>query len=465
MRRDRPSLLRSIGLWSIGVAARSILALLYIIVLARLLSVEDFAAWGIIVALGNALALISRPIGFWAPRLKEHGRSAGTAWTTGLLGSMVLALVTWLAIAVASESLGSMLNISPGYIEDGGPVIALSVVYGFTQLFLQSWRPEKEPLGMLIFETSRIATAIIPAAASMLAFETAILSHAAGMAMYVLYTGSITGVGRPDLRLLSEWLAHWRAPVVEGLANFLVNLARPAVSAVAGPAPVAYLNVGLSLSRVLFQVLMGVSWNVYSRLLGEPGSVKVERAAAGLLILAGLTVSAVAGFADLLALLFGPEYRAAGPVIVVLTARAAVNSVGVLYARVLQAQADIRLINRVALVLLAAQSASLILGGAAALLGEDPLEAAVYASLGMAAPSIFYTGSMVALAVSQGFNKPPTREVQAVAAGLASSAVAYVVWEPLAPVFYIITVLALSPFARAMIARITRHSIRQAKTR
>ncbi|MEB3787392.1 MAG: hypothetical protein GSR78_01400, partial [Desulfurococcales archaeon] len=88
MPQSRPSLLGSVSIWSFAVIIRSILALVYITILARFMSLEDFAAWGIIISIGNSLVLFSMVFGFWAPRIKDHREPPEVAWTTGLIGSI-----------------------------------------------------------------------------------------------------------------------------------------------------------------------------------------------------------------------------------------------------------------------------------------------------------------------------------------------------------------------------------------
>lgn len=408
-------------------------SLLFIIVAARRLGVDGFAALGIILSLYQAIPLLSHVWHWWAQRQAGEldGDQARIAAGTGLslslavapLAGLVYMIVAWATMKAAGLPVEAALLASPA--------VSLYTIARYLNGIIAVRRPELVGIIGLTHEAAKLLAAIVLIAGMGLGLKGAVLSlDIAALTMLLsalyIYRGlKVWGLAF-DRRRVRYWFSKWRLPVLLLILNMSQSLVRPLYTWTTGLLrPVAYLNMGLSVATPMVRVGQSMVPGLYARALRGGGAQDLEESLRIYILFLAYVVALVVGASRPLASVFNPVYMDGHLVLVA----------GALYALAVGLTVNYRVyvlgatgmddsgygrMLRLVMVEIVVFVAGLVAGALASLEAGSSWEAAV-AYLGIAAiarltPLLLYHR----LAAREGF-KFPWRTVAEVSAGALAS--------------------------------------------
>ena len=306
------------------------------LVVAASTSPSEFALWAIAAIVVNAQNIIGT-LGL-GPALIYHdlGDRIQDAVDTAFVATAALALAMGLGIAAAASPLSQVLGAGFNSSQVISVIIVMSAVLAFTTL-------SNIPQAVLerAFEFRRRAIADVSGSAVYVGLTLTLVVLGFGVwslilakalqSLVLLVAYWIASPLRPRLRphfkwpLFHELFRYGKYLTLAGLINFLVanldNIALGTVSAVAlGGYALAYSITNI-VPTFLTQTMGKVAFPIYSRLRHDLALLREEFASNQQTIaifLLPCTVALMLFAPDALVAVFGPEWRAAGPALVVL---------------------------------------------------------------------------------------------------------------------------------------------------
>ena len=256
-----------------GLMYRALIAIGFVIVVARKLSPEEFGLWGIILSSTLMLVSLTYVWLFWVQRYL--GRGFREAFGSGLLITTAYSLAG-LAIYVGL-AYGEYLTLGWGlnYLLAGSAIFVLSVFDSLINVSLSVTKPEGLGYKRITYETARFTIAYFLVVYAGMRLYGAIWGVSGALLLNLIYgayllfrTKEISLSFSADL--IKEWLRGSFVPVLNVIQNFLTNGLRVFPSWVTGSdLPVAYLNVGLSSQTPLLSASYAASPALYARTLRE----------------------------------------------------------------------------------------------------------------------------------------------------------------------------------------------------
>ena len=302
------------------LSIRNLFTLLYAVVVARALGVNDYAALGVTVSIAFALTAPTIVWVYWAQRAAARGvPGALETWTllTAAYTAAALAAVAFTAALVAGDLVG------PWEAAAGAALFTASTA-AYIHATNMAVAAAPGLIGPVAAAESglRLALASALALAGALDYSTAVAVHAAGQALgaTALAAAALRGSvrGRPSLSLARAWLRLYRVPLARGV-EVAVSRAHRGILAAVGPGglAVAYANIAYSIVMSSVQALSGISAPLYARLLAGAGSpARQALETLRLAILAGgALVALAAALARPIASLYNPAYQHAWPLV------------------------------------------------------------------------------------------------------------------------------------------------------
>ncbi len=317
----------------------------FVVIVARRLSVEEFGLWGIIFSASNMLAALVALWSMWAQRFYARGREDAPG--TGL----ILTLIYWapgtLAYLGVSFLEERILGWGLGYMLLGLPIFLLLTLNNYFSGLANVSKPELLGYRGFLYDTSRLIFAYLMVVQLEKGLLGALLAVELSILLGVVYLGfALRRInvlkGRYSLQLMREWLRAFYIPLAGTLTQFMRTGLRAVVSWVSGSeVPVAYLNVGFASEAPLLQASQAATPALYARVLKEKRGADVEEALRLYLLFAGYMLATFTVLSKTIASLYNPEYAEAHLVIPLIAAYAAMLSLVSIYGTTLRGAEEV----------------------------------------------------------------------------------------------------------------------------
>ena len=296
----------------------------FTIIVARRLSVEEFGLWGVVLSTSAMLSSATALWRFWAPRFIARGWREAAA--TCLALSLLYCAVGSTVYAALSYAEWMLLGWGLSYMLMGLPIFVLCVVNDGLEGAVSAVKPEAVGYRTFIYETLRIALALVLVRAMSLGLLGAVVSVEVPLALAALYMVFIAvrhGLlpRRPSRSLASQWLKAGYVPLMNTTYNFLVGGVRAFASWLTrSEVVVAYLNVGLAAQAPLSQLSRASALALYARLLRRPSPRDVAETLRMYFAASGFVTVTLIALSRSVASVFNPEYYTGAYLVVALVA-------------------------------------------------------------------------------------------------------------------------------------------------
>lgn len=287
----------------------------FTIIVARKLSVEEFAAFGLILAFATIAQVITTIWVFWAQRWASRGEyegvGAGLALT--LAYSLIILPPLYLGFAaLESWALGISFDLTAG----GWAFVILAPIQYYLSNITLVVRPGRVGLMRVVYEVLRFLLGYILVVPARWGFGGAVLSMTAassitGLGYIILLERAGVREGGVNWGLAAYWLRNWRLPLLYMVSRIMRLFNRPYISWLTGSSEaVAYLNVAVTSETPLMMASSVTSMPMYSRILRKPRGEDVEVSLVLYLIFTGMLSSIFIGAPRAIADLYNPRYLA-----------------------------------------------------------------------------------------------------------------------------------------------------------
>ncbi len=319
---------------------RLVVAIGFIVIVARKLSLEEFALWGIILSVSNMIAVLTLFWRYWSQRFFARGKyeAAGTGFLLTLI-YWIPAVFLYLIIALVEKH---VLGWGFYYMIFGIPFMLLKILNSYLNDLANVSKPELRGYGGFIYETLRVLLAFLFVASFKMGLIGALLSVEIAMGVWVLFVG-ITLFKNNVLNLMFstelavEWLRNFYVPLITMVNGFLRNGVRAIVSWItASEAVIAYLNIGLSSEGPLLQSSQAATPALYARLLRKESEVDIVVSLRIFFLFSGFMLTTFIALSKTIASMFNPVYVNGHLIIPAISIYAFLLGLAVLYETVLR---------------------------------------------------------------------------------------------------------------------------------
>ena len=301
----------------------------FVVVVARRLPVSEFGLWGIML---SASLMLSAPVNIWSYWSRRYyARGKPEASGTGML----LTLFYFIPLALLYVGLAYFESyvIGWGFTEllIALPVPLLTALDTYLTAFSVVIKPELIGYKRVVYETLRLAVAYIAVVILGLRYFGAVLAIIAALLAAIGYSlGVLIKYGAVNIKfslsLVREWLKASYVPAIGIVNGFLRNALRVIVSWVTGSeVPVAYLNVALAAQSPV-QAAGAVTPALYARMLRERRVSDVEESMRLLFLTGAYMLVIFTVLSKPIASLYNPQYIAASILIVVVASYSLINA-------------------------------------------------------------------------------------------------------------------------------------------
>jgi len=452
----------------------------FIFMLARLLTVDEFAMYGVVTAIALAAPQAVQLWSFWAAR--AAARSSGDARILGGTGLLLTVAYTLALVPVyagfsllESRVMGWRLSM----LLAGYPYVALFTIMAYMRDLSAVVAPEAFAKARIAFEVARLSMAAALVWLLGLGYLGAVASVTLALAAMTFYLAAVLNSNSLlslsfDGRLAREWLSRWRIPLLHAIGEAAKQAPRPYSSLVTGNSlVVAYLNVGMASQLPLLQAASMTVPALYARTLTGPKPKDLSISLALFAIYAGLVASLTMALARELAAFFNPAYIDAHWTIRLVVVYAVVLGAASIYKHVIYALDRSDVTGGDAKLMVKA-AAAMIVAFTAAYTAAAPILAALRGNPATAAAALFavLAGSAAALLAYYYRltrrllpHSIPARDILSALTASAAAALAASTFKgtglaglatgaAAGGAAYAIVILALSPTARALASKL-----------
>jgi len=307
----------------VGLMYRALIAIGFIIVVARKLSPPEFGLWGIILSSTLMLASITYVWLFWVQRYL--GRGFSEAFGSGLVLTALYALIgltIYFGLAYFEYiTLGWGLN----YLLAGSTIFVLNVFDSLIGSSLSVTKPEGLGYKRMIYETARFLIAYCLVVYAGMRLYGAILGVSGAILLGIIYgtyilarTGEVSL--KPSKAMIRGWLRNSFIPGISVVQGFMNSGLRVFLSWITGSdLAVAYLNVGLSSQTPLLSASYAASPALYARTLRRVRGEDLSEVFRIYLFFTGFLATTFLVLAVPIATLYNPAYLGAYRVLILVT--------------------------------------------------------------------------------------------------------------------------------------------------
>ena len=315
---------------------RLLVAVGFVVIIARKLSVKEFGLWGIIFSLTSMFISFTSFWNTWMQRFFARGykASSGTALVLTLIYSCLASLI-YVGIAYF-ESL--ILGWGFQYLLLGIPLLFLRIFESYVASLSIIVKPELIGYKGFIYDSLRLILAYVLLVAlnmrllgALLSVQIALLISIAYTLFVLLKTKSIVLVFSKDL--IKQWLKGFYVPALAAFQGFLKGGLRAIVSWVSGSeVTVAFLNVGFASEAPMLRASQSVTPALYARTLRRPRIHDLEEALRLFMLFSGFMFVSFSVLSKTIASLYNPVYVSAHVIIPIVTLYAIVTGFVNIYA-------------------------------------------------------------------------------------------------------------------------------------
>ncbi|MCD6278760.1 MAG: hypothetical protein J7J11_03665 [Desulfurococcales archaeon] len=313
---------------------RMLVAVGFVVVVARRLPVSEFGLWGIML---SASLMLSAPVSiwsYWSRRYYVRGKVEASG--TGLILTIMYFIPLSLMYVGLAYFESSVIGWGLTELLLALPIPLLVALDSYLTAFSVVIKPELIGYKRLVYETLRLAAAYVAVVIVGLRYLGAVLAVMLALLVSIAYCtyvlrqhGAVNT--RFSLDLVREWLKASYVPAIGIINGFLRSALRVIVSWVTGSeVPVAYLNVALS-AEAPVQASGSVASALYARMLRERRASDVEESMRLLLLTGGYMVVVFSVLSKPIASLYNPQYMSASVLIVIVALYSLINALFGIY--------------------------------------------------------------------------------------------------------------------------------------
>lgn len=308
---------------------RMLVAIGFIVVVARRLSVSEFGLWGIVWSTSLMLTSLTGLWIFWAQRFIVRG-------IKGVFGtSLLLCLAYWVVGGAIYVGISFLENVVLGwglqYMLWGLPLFWLNVLGNLVNGISAVVKPEVIGFRGFIYETLRLIFAFMFVVILDWGLLGAIASVELALLVSVVYGFMVLWNTRVmdfnvSRNLIVEWFKGFYVPLLNVIYGFLRSGIRVVASwATGSEVPVAYLNVGFASQTPIVSAADATTPALYARVLRKGGGRDVEEVLRIYFLLNGFMVSMFVFLSRSIASLYNPLYVDAWIIITTISLYAFIN--------------------------------------------------------------------------------------------------------------------------------------------
>jgi len=314
----------------VSMLYRMLVAVGFVVIVARRLSIREFGLWGIIFSIASMLTSPVQLWIYWVQRFYSRGYDEASG--TGLILTFaywIPSSLVYLLIAIFEERI---LGWGFWYVVLGLPLLLLNVLDNYIMGIASVVKPELRGYRGFIYNTLRLFLAYILIVELKTGLTGALLAIEAAMLVGIIYTSLILTTMRAlslkfSKNLVFQWISAFYVPFLMVLQSFLRGGLRAIVSWVTGSEiPIAYLNVGFASEAPLLQASQATTPALYAKILQERRGSDVEVSLRLFLLFTSFTLISFAALAKPVASLYNPAYLGAYLLIPLVAVYATFNS-------------------------------------------------------------------------------------------------------------------------------------------
>ncbi|MCD6340350.1 MAG: hypothetical protein J7L51_00155 [Desulfurococcales archaeon] len=309
---------------------RMLVAIGFVVVVARRLSVSEFGLWGIML---SASLMLSMPVSiwaFWSRRYYVRGKPEASG--TGVW----LTLIYSVPLTLAYIGLAYFENYVIGWglteLLIALPIPLLMAMDTYLTAFSAVIKPELVGYKRVVYETLRLAVAYVTVVILGFRYVGAVLALAVALLTAIIFSVGVlikyNAINlKFSLRLVKEWFKASYVPLIGIVNGFLRNALRVIASWVTGSeVPAAYLNVALAAQSPMQASGAAATPALYARMLRERRASDVEESMR-LLFLTGMYMLVIfTALSKPIASLYSPQYVEVSILIVITALYSLVNA-------------------------------------------------------------------------------------------------------------------------------------------
>ncbi len=313
----------------LAMTYRTLVAIGFIIVVARKLTISEYGLWGIILSTTQMLSSLVSLWNFWMSRYL--GRGFSEAFGSAIALSTIYWVVGGAVYAVLAYGEYLILGWGLPYLMLGVLIFIFNIYFSTVNSALSVVKPEGMGYIRFIYETSRIVLAYLFVVVLSFKLSGAVLAMALSLAI-----GSIEGLRillrlrtvslKPSKSLMLRWLKGIYIPVISVVNGFLLNGLRAFTAwLTASDVPVAYLNVGLSAQAPILTASSATTPALYARALKKPQGSDLSEVLKIYFLITGFLTFTFIVLSKPIATLYNPVYKDAYIIVSVISLYALVT--------------------------------------------------------------------------------------------------------------------------------------------
>ncbi len=327
----------------VSLLYRVLIALGFLVIVSRKLSIEEFGLWGIILSLVMIVSSAVRLWGFWVQRYYSRGFREAT--NIGLTLCMLYTIPATIIFIMLGYLEKLILGWGFEYILYSIPLLMLTIFNLYNGMVAGVSKPELIGYSSFIYESLRIVSAYILIVYFNLGLLGAILSFELSLIVNVVYSYVILYLNNVyslkkmmfSAKMAAEWFKAFYIPLLNMILTFLRAGVRAYASWItASEIPVAYLNIGFSSHTPLMRMSDVIAPILYARVLRKPRGLDVEEMLRIYTVMSGFLVATFFSLSKVIALIYNPIYVDAHVIIPLISIYALVYGLTNIYATVIR---------------------------------------------------------------------------------------------------------------------------------
>ncbi len=324
-----------IGLASVGTG------MIFVIVVTRQLTPEEFGTWNLIGGLVIYGLIIEPTISYWVTREIARGKESGK---TAIVFSGIFSIGAILVYLIIAYFVAQNTDVEESVLFLGAILIPVMFLNRTLTAINLAWKPHAVSYGIIFLEVFKIPVALILVYYLDMGIEGAIISTTLAYAasIVILFISSRTKLhGVIDITYLKKWIRLSWLPLFPGIASMIFVLDVTVFALITGSVEgLAFWSASLAIAALTMHA-RSISNAIYPKFLeGGKKEYLQENIMLILYISIPLTTLSII-FAKPALFVLNPLYVIAVPVVVILTLRGFVENIKFLFVSAIQGTEDV----------------------------------------------------------------------------------------------------------------------------
>jgi O-antigen/teichoic acid export membrane protein len=297
----------------------TITGLIFILIVTRSLSPEEFGTWGLIFGLFSSVTLFEPIIGFWVTREIARGKESGK---TAIVTSSLFSIGAIFIFLVITYFISNPTGTDPNLLFFGSILIPAIFLNRTMNAICLGHKPHAVSMGQLAFGITQVLMVLLFVFyldMSVVGLITAVtISYLTSITIQIVYSKEKLKEGIKK-KLIKKWLKISWLPLYQGVGGSILRLDIIIFSVITGSTiGIAYWTVAFTVVQLL-TIVGGISIATYSKILEGKNKEFIQDNLRHLLFFAIPITSMILVLAKPGLFLLNPLYIIAYPVVIILT--------------------------------------------------------------------------------------------------------------------------------------------------